>query len=277
MRSCHNCELIVTVQRLAKVRELYSVSREYELHVRLPEQHPYGAFPDGFELLARSAPLKTVVGRPRRRRQLRRNLRRGPPLGVVLGGLAPWRNLARRHAKGKEPIKEVAEHPHRPPTMRELCEVDGRAGRGKYFIVWISDLPGPEAEGSLKVPKVDRLKATLGDSEQCCKDLEQVVESIHGELKNLQDTWHRLDDEVLNYKEFQGFQLELERTSQVTYEFRYRITLERLLVKYPDLSIEEDPLLTDPKMPVYRWSPTNCSMIVCPARTNLQCVLVFCL
>ncbi|RWW00182.1 hypothetical protein BHE74_00029215 [Ensete ventricosum] len=47
-----------------------------------------------------------------------------------------------RHTKGKELVEEVTEHLRRPPTMRELCEVDGQVGRDKYFIAQISDLLG---------------------------------------------------------------------------------------------------------------------------------------
>ncbi|RWW65102.1 hypothetical protein BHE74_00027613 [Ensete ventricosum] len=36
--------------------------------------------------------------------------------------------------KGKEPAMEAAESPDYPPTMRELCEVDGRVGR--IDILW---------------------------------------------------------------------------------------------------------------------------------------------
>ncbi|RRT65418.1 hypothetical protein B296_00019752 [Ensete ventricosum] len=81
---------------------------------------------------------------------------------------------------------------------------------------------------------VDRLKATLRDSEPHCKDLEQAADNTHGELKHLQNTRCHLDDEVLklaqnvealrpelqsmgakviaDYKESRGFQLGLERT-----------------------------------------------------------------
>ncbi|RWW57727.1 hypothetical protein BHE74_00035462 [Ensete ventricosum] len=81
---------------------------------------------------------------------------------------------------------------------------------------------------------VDQLKATLRDSEPHCKDLEQAADNNRGELKNLQNTRCRLDDEVLklaqnikalrpelqsmgakviaDYKESRGFQLGLERT-----------------------------------------------------------------
>ncbi|RRT71389.1 hypothetical protein B296_00019680 [Ensete ventricosum] len=92
---------------------------------------------------------------------------------------------------------------------------------------------------------VDRLKAALGDSEQHCKDLELATDIICGELKEIQDSRHRLEDEVLklaqdvevlrselqstgtkaiaNYKESHGFQSGLEKMGQVTYEFGYQV------------------------------------------------------
>ncbi|RWW61432.1 hypothetical protein BHE74_00031512 [Ensete ventricosum] len=46
--------------------------------------------------------------------------------------------------------------------------------------------------------EVDRLKAALGKSEQCCKDLELAIDSARVELRDLQDSQHRLEDEVLS-------------------------------------------------------------------------------
>ncbi|RZR85148.1 hypothetical protein BHM03_00012079 [Ensete ventricosum] len=44
-------------------------------------------------------------------------------------------------SKGKEPMKEATESPNHPPTVRELCEVDGWAGKDRYFVMQISELP----------------------------------------------------------------------------------------------------------------------------------------
>ncbi|RRT66831.1 hypothetical protein B296_00028520 [Ensete ventricosum] len=72
------------------------------------------------------------------RANLRYHLLRKHPLGS-----APKEGYGQAcHTKGKELVEEVAEHLRRPPTMRELCEVDGRVGRDKYFTVQISDLLG---------------------------------------------------------------------------------------------------------------------------------------
>ncbi|RWV93591.1 hypothetical protein GW17_00043952 [Ensete ventricosum] len=111
--------------------------------------------------------------------------------------------------------------------------------------------------------EVKWLKAELGTSEQHRKDLELVVNSVDAELLEVRDSRHRLEDEILSltknvellqselkaeggkvmtkYKASSGFQVELEKMGQVTYEFRYWAVLERFQAKYPDSSVKEDP------------------------------------
>ncbi|RWV96179.1 hypothetical protein GW17_00041132 [Ensete ventricosum] len=50
MRSCHNYDLIMTVQCLVEVQERYSIPREYELHIPLLGERPYNDYQDGFGL-----------------------------------------------------------------------------------------------------------------------------------------------------------------------------------------------------------------------------------
>ncbi|RZS21226.1 hypothetical protein BHM03_00053840, partial [Ensete ventricosum] len=57
---------------------------------------------------------------------------------------APSNNKARR-TKGKDPTEEAAGVTRHPQTIRELCEVDGRAGEDKYLTARMSDLPKVEA------------------------------------------------------------------------------------------------------------------------------------
>ncbi|CAL9056499.1 unnamed protein product [Musa banksii] len=52
---------------------------------------------------------------------------------------------------------------------------------------------------------------------------------------------------IAEYKESRGFQLGLQRTGQVTYEFGYRVALARFSARYPDLEIEEDPFVNHPE------------------------------
>ncbi|RWV78715.1 hypothetical protein GW17_00060268 [Ensete ventricosum] len=48
--SCFNVDSIMTTRRLVEVRKHYYIPLEYELHVPLPGEHPYNAFPSGFSL-----------------------------------------------------------------------------------------------------------------------------------------------------------------------------------------------------------------------------------
>ncbi|RWW60834.1 hypothetical protein BHE74_00032194 [Ensete ventricosum] len=158
-------------------------------------------------------------------------------------------------SKGKEPTIEAAGFPDRPPNVRELCKVDGRVGRDRYFISQISEPSQPDAEGQLKLhwpnlaassrvltdiplsrvvhiliernlalrvenkglkssagleavaaiksrvtklsAEVERLKAALGESEQCCKDHKLATKSTRSELKDRQESWRWLEDKVL--------------------------------------------------------------------------------
>ena len=46
---------------------------------------------------------------------------------------------------------------------------------------------------------------------------------------------------IAEYKESCGFQLELQRSGQATYEYGYQVALARFRARYPDLEIEDDP------------------------------------
>ncbi|RWW78595.1 hypothetical protein BHE74_00013188 [Ensete ventricosum] len=48
--SCFNVDSIMTTRRLVEVRKHYYIPLEYELHVPLPGERPYNAFPSGFSL-----------------------------------------------------------------------------------------------------------------------------------------------------------------------------------------------------------------------------------
>ncbi|RWV83849.1 hypothetical protein GW17_00054485 [Ensete ventricosum] len=114
-----------------------------------------------------------------------------------------------------------------------------------------------------------RHKAVLEEVEQRCKELERMTDNDCGELKNLREKRHGLEDEVLKlvrdtealrfelksigakaaveYKESRGFQFRPERMGQVTYEFGYCVALACFWVKYLDLVVEEDPFIDQPE------------------------------
>ncbi|THU58393.1 hypothetical protein C4D60_Mb03t13770 [Musa balbisiana] len=52
---------------------------------------------------------------------------------------------------------------------------------------------------------------------------------------------------IEDYNKSKGFELELTRTGQVTYEYGYHITLARFRVRYPDLEVAEDPFASFPE------------------------------
>ncbi|RWV96131.1 hypothetical protein GW17_00041184 [Ensete ventricosum] len=52
-----------------------------------------------------------------------------------------WASKWAHRSKGKELAKEAAESLDYPPTVRELCEVDGWAGKDKNLVMQIFDLP----------------------------------------------------------------------------------------------------------------------------------------
>ncbi|RRT50229.1 hypothetical protein B296_00042892 [Ensete ventricosum] len=117
--------------------------------------------------------------------------------------------------------------------------------------------------------EVEWLKVTHGESKQRHKDIELAIDFTYIELRVLRDYRCQLKDEVLlftkgaemlqsklkakadkaiiDYKKSQGFQSGMEKMGQVTYEFGYRVSLERFWAKYLDLSIEENPFVERPK------------------------------
>ncbi|RWW76564.1 hypothetical protein BHE74_00015342 [Ensete ventricosum] len=111
---------------------------------------------------------------------------------------------------------------------------------------------GPEAIVAAEKRVVDLevklacTKAALGDTEQCCQSSEQEVELAQGKALQieLQSTGAKA---IVKYKMSLGFELSMERTRHTTYEFGYRVALECLRAKYPDLSIEEDPFADCPE------------------------------
>ncbi|RZS12637.1 hypothetical protein BHM03_00044111 [Ensete ventricosum] len=92
-----------------------------------------------------------------------------------------------------------------------------------------------------------RIKAALRDAEQRCQSFEQEVEQAQGDVENMKCTRRQLDGEVLKlardakalrtklqsvaakaiveYKTSRGFELSMERTRCITYEFGYQVAL----------------------------------------------------
>lgn len=46
---------------------------------------------------------------------------------------------------------------------------------------------------------------------------------------------------MVSYKKSEGFQCSLQHSSEVVYDFRYRIATSRFKARYPELKLDEDP------------------------------------
>ncbi|RRT59642.1 hypothetical protein B296_00030966 [Ensete ventricosum] len=65
--------------------------------------------------------------------------------------------------------------------------------------------------------------------------------------KNQASKWERRV--MASYKEFDGFQCVLQRSSYAAYEFGLQITTGRFKVRYPKLEVDKDPYVELPSMP----------------------------
>ncbi|RRT48710.1 hypothetical protein B296_00052897 [Ensete ventricosum] len=73
---------------------------------------------------------------------------------------------------------------------------------------------------------------------------------------------------VVKYKVSQGFQSRLEKMGQMTYEFSYRVALERFQAKYLESSIEDDPFAKRPEDTNMRTKHAGPLMIVLLVRSE---------
>ncbi|RZS14276.1 hypothetical protein BHM03_00045945 [Ensete ventricosum] len=202
MRSFFNVDSTVTTHRLVEVKKNYFIPPEYELHVPLPGEHPYDAFPCGFSLstdaleaglrfllfgffpnctfcrakmfnlgkmnsdggvgngsttpsaaiapVAGDAGVYVVEKRPSSGPEvgLRKHLQKVAAEQPVDASRSTTRTSADK-GKGTVELKEV---PERGYTMRELCEVEDRAGADRYFASIMMRLKCIEGE-DLLVPR----------------------------------------------------------------------------------------------------------------------------
>ncbi|RWW69933.1 hypothetical protein BHE74_00022434 [Ensete ventricosum] len=215
------------------------------------------------------------------------------------------RSTARTSADKGKGMVELKEVPEQGYTMRELCEVEDRAGADRYFASIMMRLKCIEGE-DLLVPRwsiisgfspfrtkgalseeylrgalhptlakqvyecsseelmnrADKsvvlsqhekilalraankeLKASIGQelaatTERWVKELEDKIERIRLNLTELKAKGQKA---IATYKASRGFESGLEKMGRVSYEFRYRVALERLRGKHPYVMIEVDP------------------------------------
>ncbi|RZR88104.1 hypothetical protein BHM03_00015618 [Ensete ventricosum] len=114
-----------------------------------------------------------------------------------------------QRSKGKEPARETMESPDHPPTMRELCEVDGRVVHLLYEKISslraenkeLKSGAGPKVMAVTEKraielnAEVEQLNVALGESEQHSKDYKLTADPQRAERPL--DSRCRLEDEVL--------------------------------------------------------------------------------
>ncbi|RWW70352.1 hypothetical protein BHE74_00021981 [Ensete ventricosum] len=254
MRSCFNIDSTMTTHRLVEVRKNYYIPSKYELHVPLPGERPYDAFPSSFRPVeVKEAPergytiwdlceVEDRVGAERYFASIMTRLKTievEDPLALrwsaISGSTQVWTEgpLVTKYLwGGSTPRSSKA-------SVRVLF-------RGAYEQGWQL---GPNQE----------LDVT---AEHRAKELEEDVKKLRAELDldGARDDRTRLEGDVLSlteattlleaelkakwskamdaYKASRGFESCLEKMGRVSYEFGYRVALERLRGKHPEIEIE---------------------------------------
>ncbi|RWW44321.1 hypothetical protein BHE74_00049918 [Ensete ventricosum] len=102
----------------------------------------------------------------------------------------------------------------------------------------------------LKVGASQELVAIV---ERRAKELEGTMEKLRAKLESLRSQRKDLEQEaegpraVAAYKPSWRFESGLKKMGRISYEFGYRVALERLRGKYPKVEIEQDPFAECPE------------------------------
>ncbi|RRT39448.1 hypothetical protein B296_00034287, partial [Ensete ventricosum] len=144
MRSFFNVDSIVTTRRLVEGRKNYFIPPEYELHVPLQGERPYDTFPAtkaGSHVSSSFPTTGAEASRPSLRKRLWKVV--AEQLANSLG------NTARTYVDKGKGMVELEGVPEWRYTMRELCEVEDRAGADKYFASIMTWLKCTDTERTL--------------------------------------------------------------------------------------------------------------------------------
>ncbi|RZS13492.1 hypothetical protein BHM03_00045092 [Ensete ventricosum] len=117
--------------------------------------------------------------------------------------------------------------------------------------------------------EIERMRTELESLKSQRRELEQEVRLLRSNLDGARNDRARLEGDILSlteaaallepelkvegqkvvaaYKGSRGFESGLEKIGRVSYEFRYRVALERLRGKHPDIMIELDPFVECPE------------------------------
>ncbi|RRT54373.1 hypothetical protein B296_00038942 [Ensete ventricosum] len=199
-------------------------------------------------------------------------------------------STARTPAEKGKGVVELEEAPKWGYTIRELCEVEDRAGSDKYFSSIMMrrkciDSEDPLVPSNRIIPNsgsLDYKQGAEARATECwVKELEDETKKKRSELESLRNQRKELElearvldsslDEVRNdrarlegevlslieastflevklkgegskvvaaYKASRRFELGLGKMRRVSYEFGYRVALERLWGKHPEIVIE---------------------------------------
>ncbi|RRT59706.1 hypothetical protein B296_00035215 [Ensete ventricosum] len=117
--------------------------------------------------------------------------------------------------------------------------------------------------------EIERMRTKLESLKSQRRELEQEVRLLRSNLDGARNDRARLEGDILlltevaalleaelkvkgqkavaAYKGSRGFESSLKKIGRVNYEFRYRVALERLRGKHPDIMIELDPFAECPE------------------------------
>ena len=101
-------------------------------------------------------------------------------------------------------------------------------------------------EGVPREGPLDGGRATgpIAGFEEARAEMNKAEEALVDEVQATPEKGKKI---ISKYKELVGFQLDLQRSGQVTYEYGYRVALAWFRARYPDLGIEEDPFTSLPE------------------------------
>ncbi|RZR95453.1 hypothetical protein BHM03_00024305 [Ensete ventricosum] len=160
MRSCFNIDSTMTTHRLVEVRKNYYIPSKYELHVPLPGERPYDAFPSSFSMSTDTLEVGLSFLTEWTSRTVNNSI---PVLSaneielveILQGILSTSMNMneAWLAEGGLSPASwgpvEVKEAPERGYTIWDLCEVEDRVGAERYFASIMTRLKTIEVEDPL--------------------------------------------------------------------------------------------------------------------------------
>ncbi|RRT60751.1 hypothetical protein B296_00044737, partial [Ensete ventricosum] len=170
---------------------------------------------------------------------------------------------SRSHSKGKEPAEPVEEPEmlgesaeedassvfHRPRSMKDLFKTKVHKDDAGYYALHMSDLAHQDPDKEMQ-PRWEGLK----NSTKIWNDPSAIEEFERGLLHpQLARELYTLPSEVLLARAAKemvlsvDFKEALKRTSRVTYEYSYRVTLARFRSLHPDSEVEEDPFTIKPE------------------------------